>query len=221
MATKPDHTDHACRWRRRRDARPGEIIQAALSLFVERGFAGTRMEEVAARAGVTKGTVYLYFESKEDLFRAAVEESLVPLIEAGERLVEEESPSQAELFRTLVASWWDLMSEPPLSGLPKLMMAEAANFPEVTRFYSEQVAKRSRRMFARVIERGMERGEFREMNVSNAVRLAVAPLNWALAYGHSLACYDPAFDLESFVEDHVDVFLRGIAKDPEKVPVHA
>ncbi|MBX6365040.1 MAG: TetR/AcrR family transcriptional regulator [Gemmatimonadetes bacterium] len=218
MATTPAHVG---RWRRRRDARPGEIIQAALALFVERGFAATRVEEIAARAGVTKGTVYLYFDSKEDLFRAAVEESLVPLIETGERMVEEAGPSQAELFRVLVAGWWDLMREPPLSGLPKLMMAEAANFPEVTRFYAEQVAKRSRRMFERVLERGMERGEFRAMNVSNAVRLALAPLNWALTYGHSLACYDPSFDLESFVEDHIDVFLRGIARDPEKVCRHA
>lgn len=217
MATNPAHVG---RWRRRRDARPGEIIQAALALFVERGFAATRVEEIAARAGVTKGTVYLYFDSKEDLFRAAVEDSLVPLIETGERLVEEAGPSQAELFRVLVAGWWDLMSEPPLSGLPKLMMAEAANFPEVTRFYAEQVAKRSRRMFERVLERGMERGEFRAMNVSNAVRLALAPLTWALTYGHSLACYDPSFDLESFVEDHIDVFLRGIARDPEKVRRH-
>jgi AcrR family transcriptional regulator len=122
------------RWRRRSDARPAEIAEAALELFVEHGFAATRMEAIAKRAGVTKGTVYLYFPSKEDLFRAVVKENILPNLEQGERLVAEHTGSAAELLALLVRRSWELMQTSRTQCMPKLMLAEGKNFPELAKF---------------------------------------------------------------------------------------
>ena len=96
------------RWTRRKDARPDEIIAAALDLFVERGFATTRLDDVATRAGVSKGTLYLYFENKEDLFKAVVRGNIVPVLLHGEQLLKDFSGSSADLVRQLVRGWWEM-----------------------------------------------------------------------------------------------------------------
>ncbi|HEX9107307.1 MAG TPA: TetR/AcrR family transcriptional regulator, partial [Longimicrobiales bacterium] len=211
--------DGGGRWRRRREARPGEILTAALEQFVEHGFAATKMEDIARRAGVTKGTVYLYYPSKEELFRAAVEETIVPSLSLGEQLLEEKSTSAAQLFRALIATWWDFMSAPPLSGIPKLIVAEAANFPAVASFFAEKVQLRGRRLFERVLERGVQAGEFRaELDVSMAARVALAPVVWSLVHRHSLhVCERGGVDLDAFLEVHIDIFLRGIAAEPNRI----
>src|SRR6266853_2784518 len=92
---------------RRKESRPSELLAAALELFVERGFAATRLDEVAARAGVSKGTLYLYFSSKEELFKAVIRSGIVPLIERGERLLEEHQGPAHELMRQIVFAWWE------------------------------------------------------------------------------------------------------------------
>src|SRR5882672_2570528 len=118
-AVTPSKRQRKPRWKRRKDARPGEIVAAALEVFVERGFAATKLADVARRAGVTKGTVYLYFESKEALFKAVVRETIVPIFARGEQLVAEYRGSAANLFGELVRKWWELIGETSLSGIPK------------------------------------------------------------------------------------------------------
>lgn len=205
------------RWRRRSEARPAEIVDAALQLFVERGFAGTRMEEIAKRAGVTKGTLYLYFPGKEDLFRAVVHESILPSLEMGERLVAEHTGSARELFRAMVRRWWELMSEPRRLSLPKLVLAEASNFPELAEEYVRQVVHRTRRLFASVIERGIASGEFREVDARIAAKLALAPLHNLAAYRQSLLPFDSdAWDFDAYLDLHIEIFLRGIARGAEE-----
>src|ERR1700694_754526 len=151
------------RWQRRKEARPAEIVAAALDVFVERGFATTKLEEVARRAGVTKGTVYLYFESKEALFKAVVRETIVPIFARGEQMVAQHHGSAADLFSELVRKWWELIGETSLSGIPKLMMAEAGNFPVLARFYYDEVISRGQRLMARALERGVESGALRAL----------------------------------------------------------
>ena len=118
------------RWARRKDARPEEIIAAALDLFVERGFAATRLDDVAAHAGVSKGTLYLYFENKEDLFKAVVRGNILPLLQHGEALVESFAGSSGELLQQLVRGWWEYTGSTKIAGIPKLIIAEAGNFPD-------------------------------------------------------------------------------------------
>lgn len=207
----------APRWRRRSEARPGEIVEAALDLFVEKGFAATRMDEIAKRAGVTKGTVYLYFPSKEDLFRAVVEEMMGPNIETGERLVAGYTGPTVELIRELIVAWWTLVGNSRLACLSKLMTGEASNFPHLAQYYMDHVVVRARRIFEAALQRGIDRGEFRPVPLTDTARLAIAPLVHASIYKRSMQQYDPeTWDMDRFLNLHIDIFLRGIAGEPEK-----
>src|ERR1044072_6685061 len=116
-----DEEQEGPRWRRRSDARPAEILAGGMDVYVEKGFSAARMEEIGKRAGVTKGTVYLYFPSKDDLFRAMVHETVLPAVEGGERLVGRFEGSGAELVRALVQAWWARYGSTPVSCLAKLL----------------------------------------------------------------------------------------------------
>src|SRR6266480_1420294 len=201
------------RWRRRKDARPEEIVAAALDVFVERGFAAATLYDVARRAGVTKGTIYLYFESKEALLKAVVRETIVPVIAKGEALAQSFTGSARELFEKLVREYWRLVGETALAGIPKLMMAEAGNFPELARFYYEEVAVRGHRLMAGVLERGVKAGEFRPVDVTVAAKLAMSPLLHAVVARRAFAsCMPEGFDVGSYLDTHIDLYLHGIAK---------
>jgi AcrR family transcriptional regulator len=200
------------RWNRRKHARPEEIVAAALEVFVERGFAAAKLEDVARRAGVTKGTIYLYFENKEALFKAVVRETIVPVIAKGEALAQAFTGSARELFEKLVREYWRLVGETALAGIPKLMMAEAGNFPELARFYYEEVAVRGHRLMASVLERGIKAGEFRPVNLAVAAKLAMAPLMHAVIARRAFAaCMPERFDVGSYLDTHIDLYLHGIA----------
>src|SRR5262245_37923422 len=147
------------KWKRRKDARPAEILDAALDLFAERGFAATRMDDVAARAGVTKGTVYLYFKTKEELFKALVRAELLPNLAAVEQAAGTEPA--ADLLERLVHMWTERVLPSRVGVLPKLIIAEAGNFPELAKFYLHEVIHRGLALVRGVIARGVAAGEFR------------------------------------------------------------
>jgi len=215
VATVVTHTKRTAkpRWHRRKEARPGEIVAAALEVFVERGFEATKLADVARKAGVTKGTVYLYFESKEALFKAVVRETIVPVIAQGEALARSFTGSARELVERLVREYWRLVGETALAGIPKLMMAEAATFPELTRFYYEEVVTRGHRLMASVIERGIKNGEFRPVNVMVAAKLAMSPLMHAVVARLAFAsCMPEGFNVRTYLDTHIDLYLHGIAK---------
>ena len=201
------------RWQRRKDARPAELVAAALEVFVEKGFAATKLADVARRAGVTKGTVYLYFDSKEALFKAVVRETIVPVIAQGEALARSFTGSARELVERLVREYWRLVGETALAGIPKLMMAEAATFPELTRFYYDEVVTRGHRLMAGVIERGVKNGEFRPVDVMVAAKLAMSPLIHATVARRAFAsCMPETFNVQQYLDTHIDLYLHGIAK---------
>jgi AcrR family transcriptional regulator len=201
------------RWRRRKDARPEEIISAALEVFADRGFAATKLEDVARRAGVTKGTIYLYFENKEALFKALIRQTIVPVLAQGEELAKSFTGSARELFERLVREYWRLVGETSLVGIPKLMMAEANNFPELARFYYEEVVTRGHRLMAGVLERGIKAGEFRPVNVAVATKLAMAPVMHAVIARRAFsACMPEGFDVAKYLDTHIDLYLHGISK---------
>jgi len=201
------------RWQRRKDARPEELVAAALEVFVERGYEGTTLADVARRAGVTKGTIYLYFENKEALFKAVVRETIVPVIAQGEALARSFTGSARDLLEQLVREYWRLVGETALAGIPKLMMAEAATFPELTRFYYDEVVVRGQRLMAGVIERGVKNGEFRPVNVMLAAKLAMSPLMHATVVRRAFAsCMPEGFNVRAYLDTHIDLYLHGIAK---------
>lgn len=154
-------SDHPPRFSRRPEARAEELVEAAIEVFGELGFRTATLEQVARRAGVSKGTVYLYFTSKEDLFRAMVERKVVPLIEAGEASVREHAGSAAELLDQMLRRFWEALSRPDMLRLTRIIKAELTHFPELQRLYFEQVVQRHRRLLRVVAERGVADGEFR------------------------------------------------------------
>ena len=201
------------RWRRRKNARPEEIISAALEVFADRGFAATKLEDVARKAGVTKGTIYLYFENKEALFKALIRQTIVPVIAQGEALAKSFTGSARDLFEKLVREYWRLVGETSLVGIPKLMMAEANNFPELARFYYEEVVTRGHRLMAGVIQRGIKAGEFRPVNVMVAAKLAMSPLMHAVVARKAFsACMPVGFNVANYLDTHIDLYLHGISK---------
>src|SRR2546425_10647962 len=148
-AVPPSKRQSKPRWKRRKDARPGEIVAAAREVCGERGFAATKLTDVARRAGVTKGTVCLYFDSKEALFKAVVRETIVPVIAQGEALAQSFTGSARELVEQLVREYWRLVGETAALGGPKLMLAEAATITELTRFYYEAAGTGGRALVVR------------------------------------------------------------------------
>ena len=214
VATKPKPTKPPKpRWRRRKNARPEEICSAALEVFAERGFAATKLEDVARRAGVTKGTIYLYFENKDALFKALVRQTIVPVIAKGEEIAQSFTGSARDLFEKLVREYWRLVGETSLANVPRLMIAEAGNFPELAKFYYQEVVTRGHKLMAGVLERGIKAGEFRRVNLAVATKLAMSPLMHAVVARKAFAaCMPEGFDVASYLDTHIDLYLHGIAK---------
>lgn len=203
------------RWERRKDARPQELLAAALDLFVERGFAATRLDDVARAAGVSKGTLYLYFCSKEELFKAVVRESVVPLIGEAEGMIDQFDGGSAELFRMIMTNWWQKMGETKLSGLPKLMMAEAGNFPELARFYQEEVITRGEKLVATMLERGMARGDIRQVDLEIDTRVLTAPMIMMMIWKHSQGvCQVAPEKLGTYLEHYIAMALQSLLVKP-------
>src|SRR5262245_29572439 len=199
------------RFERRKDARPSELTAAALELFVEKGFAATRLEDVATRAGVSKGTLYLYFDSKEELFKAVIQSAVLPVLAEGEQIFETFSGSASELLRELVNGWWRIFGRTPLSGIPKLMISEAGNFPEIAQYYHDNVIVRGKRLFTRALERGIASGEFRPVDVEYACQVLLGPLILKVLWRHSFApCMPKDLDPERYLAMCVDVFVDGV-----------
>ena len=203
----------ACRWRRRKEERPAEILTSALRLFAEKGFALTNLNHIAKGAGVSKGTLYLYFDSKETLFKAVINEFVLPQIAKAEEQAMQYSGSISDLMFELQERWRINVLETELSGIPKIMMAEASNFPDLAQFYLENVIQRTRNFVSNLISIGIKRGEFISCDSEYAARTFLTPLVFSAVWKHSLAPFDTDYDVEEYLKSNLDVFLRGILKE--------
>lgn len=212
-ATLSNPSETAPKRERRKEARPGELLDAALDLFVEKGFSATRAEEVAARAGVSKGTLFLYFQSKDDLFKAVVRENIANQFPTWQAEFVTFEGTSADMLRYALVSWWERIGKTRASGITKLVMSEAQNFPEIAEFYQEEVIKPGNAMIRRILERGVQSGEFRELDLEQAVHIIVAPMIFLMMWKHSMgACAASAkiVDPEQFIHMQVDVLLHGM-----------
>src|SRR5262249_47112329 len=201
------------RWRRRKEERPAEIIAAALETFAERGFAATRLDDIAERAGVTRGTLYLYFPSKEDLFKAMVRQAIVPVIARGEAMLGQSQESSSALLAKILLVIPGVVADSPVSAMPKLMISEARNFPDLAQFYLQEVIRRGRKLLTAIVARGVERGEFRPIDMDHVFYCVIGPVLLTMLWKHSFEPFDgKRLDAQAVCRAHVDLLLHGLLK---------
>ena len=199
---------------RRKDARPSELLEAALALFVEKGYAATRVEEVAVRAGVSKGT--LSFPSKQALFKAVVHENAGRHLHDAFREVADYTGSSAELLREFMRRWWTQYGGTPAAGLTKLIMSEATNFPDLAQYYQDEVVGPSHELLRRIVQRGIDRRELRPVDLTLAAHLIVAPLVQLVTWRFSLAPCCPSAQMPdplALLDMHADMVVRGLRRE--------
>lgn len=213
MHTTPFLTDtsSAHKRERRKEARPGELLDAALSLFVSKGFSATKVEDVAASAGVSKGTLFLYFSSKEDLFKAVIRANLADHFPAWNQEFEEFQGTTPAMLEYAMVSWWQRIGSTDASGITKLVMSEANNFPEVVQFYDQEVIRPGHELFQRILQRGIDSGEFVVFNTEQAVHSLVSAIVYVTMWKHALACNASHNNLnpETFLRNHVELMVQA------------
>lgn len=203
---------------RRKEARPGELLDAAMDLFVEKGFAATRAEEVAARAGVSKGTLFLYFPSKEELFKAVVRDNISGRFGEWNQEFEAFDGSSMDMVRYCIKVWWERIGNTRASGITKLIISEARNFPDIAAFYQQEVIRPANELIRRILQRGIDRGEFRPMDVEYTAFSLISPMIFLIMMKHSLGVCVPAeypLDPERYLASITDNLLFGLCARPE------
>lgn len=210
----PSATVHdASRRGRRKESRPGELLDAALDLFVEKGYAATHVEDVAARAGVSKGTLFLYFPSKQELFQAVVRQAIAGRFAEWDLELEAYEGTSDELVLYCFETWWERIGSTKAAGLGRLMLSEANNFPEIAEFYRREVVEPGHGLIRRVLQRGMDRGELRPLDLEHAVYLVLAPLMFLMFSGSAPTLCIPnaeRFSPQTYIRLQADNVLQGL-----------
>lgn len=203
------------RWRRRKAERPGEILAAALEVFAEKGFAAARSDDIAARAGVSKGAVYLYFDSKAALFAAAVKELGTPDLAPARAMAAGYRGRFAELAPLILALLARLAAEKPLASAARLLMAEAGNFPDLAREWCEQVLSGALDLVAELIAGAQARGEIRPGDARAYAMSLVGPVLAAVMWREAFVPIGAEpLDVAALARQHADAVLNGMLADP-------
>ena len=209
-------TAKAQRWQRRKGARPAELLDAALAVFFEKGFAAARLDDIATRAGVSKGTVYLYFDSKEDVFAALVRDIPQAKVEQVRAVAADASVPADELLQRVMRFVGGFLRDERMMKFPRLIIAEAGNFPHLAEIYKREVISRGIEILSTIIKRGVAEGAFREVDPRHAGYAALAPLLFVALWRTTFERFDDApLDAQAFVEQHIDNFVRGIRRGAE------
>ena len=199
------------RWRRRKEARPGEIVAAALAVFAEKGFAAARLDDIAARAGVSKGALYLYFETKQDLFAAVVRDAISPNLAAVEVAAGAINLPFAVIIRALIEQAAEMMTVSPVGPVAKMVIAESRNFPELARVWHDEVVARMLGVLTGLIERAQARGEVLPGEPRFHALSLIGPLLMGLLWREVL---EPAgarpLDLKALAQQHIETVLNGL-----------
>jgi AcrR family transcriptional regulator len=200
------------RWRRRKAERPGDIAAAALAVFAEKGFAGARIEEIARRAGLSKGTVYLYYPTKEDLFRAVVETAVLPNIEALEQMMLAADLPFADRLRLMLPRFAELVTVLPVGAVAKMVIGESRNFPELAKVWYDNVISRAIGILSRLIADAQARGEVREGDPRTHAFSIVGPMLIGVLWRETFTPVGGApIDLPAIARQHVETVVAGLA----------
>lgn len=216
----PTHSPDAPRRSRRKEARPGELLEAALALFLEKGYAATRVEAVAARAGVSKGTLFLYFPSKEELFKEVVRQNISGSFTSWRQELAQFQGSSAALLCRAVEVWWQHAVGTPAGAITRLMWNEAPHFPELAAFYRQEVDEPGHAMLQSILQRGMDSGEFRQLPLVEALYLVLTPMFFVMLWRPESELCHPAHQglhAQDYLLSQLRNCLRGLLLDPSAV----
>lgn len=195
-------------------AQPEKILAAALEAFGEKGFSGTRMEDVAAKAGITKGAIYLYFPSKQALLEALARRDIAPFLTNLAAQVRQYEGPVEPMLRQIAAAALAFMDQGALPTYARVIVSEARNFPDIARFHLEEIVSVVLGALSDLFRRAMARGEIREMEPEIAARLFMAPLIKTLFWRITFSAVETSpFDAAKFLDAHVGVYLRGMKPD--------
>ncbi|CAH1667792.1 MULTISPECIES: TetR/AcrR family transcriptional regulator [unclassified Chelatococcus] len=192
------------------DARRKKILEAALSVFLAEGYVATRMDHVAARAGVAKGTIYVHFADKEALFRSLIHEEIGPVIASGATLAASFEGSTRDLLGALASVLQRELLGTQRADILRLVISEAPRFPWLAKFYWHEVVERGMALIRAVAARGVARGELASDTLQRFPQIVAAPLLVSVIWQSLFEPFEP-LDTEAFLNSYIDMLMRGLA----------
>ena len=199
----------AARFQRRKEARPGEITQAAMQEFAEKGYAATRVDDVAKRAGVSKGLLYLYFKTKEELFKAVIKSFVTPRVTAFRSSVRETDLSAEAFLRGPFLDFAKSIPKSPVRVLIRLLVSEGPKHPDLTAYYWDNVASRGLDALRQIVEKGVRDGEFRASALDEFPHLLVTPVVFSVLWSIIFESHQ-TLDTDRLLESHIDLLVNAI-----------
>ncbi|MGI9271958.1 MAG: TetR/AcrR family transcriptional regulator [Woeseiaceae bacterium] len=196
------------RYQRRKEERPQEITAAALKAFSENGYAATRVDDVAKRAGVSKGLLYLYFKTKEELFKSVIRSFVIPRIDALTSVIEESDMSSEAFLRGPFLDFAKKMPGSPISVVVRLMIAEGPKHPDLVRFYWDNVVSRGFATINELLQRGVKNKEFRKSAISEQPELFIMPVVFSMIF--RLLFKEQSIDTDKIIETQIDLLITHL-----------
>jgi AcrR family transcriptional regulator len=200
----------APRWRRRAEARPDEIVDAALAEFSARGFEAARMEDIARRAGLSKAAIYLYFPSKLALLEGLIEAKVAPVAKAVQAIAAAGMADPKTALKTLATAAAHRLSDPDLLAVPRLVIGVSGRFPQIANYYREHIVAKARGALEALIEAAMAKGQIRRVDTAAVARAFIGPLFFEAMWTHVLLGETALNDPQKLIERQFDVLLFGL-----------
>lgn len=214
MTLKASSETQKARWSRRAEARPEEILEAALDEFTEKGFDAARMEDVAKRAGLSKAGVYLYFPSKIALLEALIDAKVAPLARLIGTIAEHGADNPLMALRMMAGAASMKLQDAKTFAVPRLVVSISARFPEIADFYRAHVVEPARGALEALLASAMKQGALREVDPRAASRAFIGPIFFEAMFSHVLRGESALSDPQKLIEQHFDILLNGLEKRP-------
>ena len=196
------------RYQRRKEDRPQEITEAALKAFAKNGYAATRVDDVAKRAGVSKGLLYLYFRTKEEIFKSVVRSFVIPKIDTLIETIETSGMSSEDFLRGPFLDFVRQLPGSPISVIVRLMVAEGPKHPDLVKFYWDNVVSRGLGAISELLQRGVRSGEFRDSEVARQPALFVMPVIFSVIF--NLLFGKQSINTDRLIETQIDLLITHL-----------
>ena len=205
------------KFRRRAEARKDEVLDAALELFTEKGFAAARVEDIATKAGISKGTVYLYFESKEALMEGLIHRALSPVALKALSAIDAVGLDPQLVVETVGGLIAERLTDPKISAIPKLILRESTQFPELAQMYRSAVIDKVLPPMVKLIRRNIDKGRFRDVDPEMTIRSLIGPVIAHMLLAEVFGIVpEGGMQMDRLVANHIDILFNGLSAKPER-----